>query len=148
MQTTTPRRTWKATCYAMLDGAVLSIHTYTVTAFRIGDQIVTALIDGITATVERAAHLLTWARTTGTLELVEAYDGVPTIGKRIACQLHKDMAALGLDRHYQIASEVLGREVHSLAALTREEAAEVWSYACAITERPTLPSIVFGQVAA
>jgi len=148
MNDTTPRRTWSVTCRAILDGAVVSVHAYTVTAYRVAGQIVAALIDGVTDTVERANDLIAWAKATGTIELVEAFDGPSPIGKPIAYQLHKDLGALGVGRHYQIAGEVLGREVPSLAALTRDEAAEVWSYACSLAERPTLPSIIFQAMGA
>ena len=41
-----------------------------------------------------------------------------------------------------------GRTVLSLATLTRAEATEVWSYSCALAERPTLPSVIFQAVGA
>jgi len=87
------------------------------------------------------------AEARGEFERVSGPEMLP-IGKTVACKLHKDMAGLGLGRHYEVAGEVLGRMVLSLAALTRNEAAEVWSYSCALAERPTLPSIVFRAVGA
>ena len=145
---TTAYRTWKLTIPVYLEDAWQMTLAYTLSAYRIGDQIVAAFVDGVAASIERAAHLLTWAQADGTLEMVAKFDGAAPIGKRIACQLHKDLGSLGLGRHYQIASEVLGREVLSLAGLTSGEAAEVWSFGCSLAERPTLPSIVYQGVSA
>ena len=51
------------------------------------------------------------------------------IGKPAAHQLHIELGRLGYKGHYALASEVLGVEVTSLAALNAEDAATVRSYA-------------------
>lgn len=145
---TTAYRTWNLTIPVYLEGAWQMTLAYTLTAYRIGDQIVAAFVDGMAASIERAAHLLAWAQADGKLEMVAKFDGTAPIGKRIACQLHKDLAGLGIVRHYVTAQEALGRPITTLAALTTEEAQDVWSYACAISDRPTLPSIVYQGVSA
>ena len=132
----TARRTWLVTIPVMLEGAWQMTLTHTVTAFRIGNQIISALVDGSAATLERAAHLLTWAKAEGKIEVLETVDAVQpiTIGKRAACTLHKDLARLGYSyssSHYQIAAEALERPVSSLAALTAQEAELTYGYACA-----------------
>jgi len=71
------------------------------------------------------------AESRGTFKLMSGPEMLP-IGKTIACKLHKAMAGLGVHRHYQVAGEVLGRAVPSLATLTHDETAEVWSYACSL----------------
>lgn len=56
------------------------------------------------------------------------------IGAATACTLHRDLGRLGYTQsasHYQLAAEVLGRPVDHLRTLSRPEAAEVWTYACA-----------------
>ena len=131
---TTSRRTWKATCYAMQDGAVLSVHSYTVKVERLGDILTAAYVDGQQVSIERAALLLTWARDTGTVKQVEAFDPAPalTLGKPRASRLHRILARLGLSNpdHYRAASAALGRPVGSLAALSEQEARRVWNHAC------------------
>ena len=130
---TTSRRTWKATCSAMQDGAVLSVHTYTVTIEREGDTLSAATVDGEAATLERAANLICWARATGSLTVTERYDA-PTIGKARASRLHRILSRLGLGHadHYRAASAALGRNVDSLAALTEDEGRRVWNHARAL----------------
>jgi hypothetical protein len=46
---------------------------------------------------------------------------VPTIGKARAYAAHIELATLGHGRGYEVASEALGRDVRSLAALTLDE---------------------------
>ena len=130
---TTSRRTWKATCYAMQDGAVLSVHSYTVKVERLGDILTAAYVDGQQVSIERAALLLTWARDTGTVKQVEAFDPSP-LGKPRASRLHRILARLGLSNpdHYRAASAALGRPVDSLAALTEQEGRRVWNHARAL----------------
>lgn len=53
---------------------------------------------------------------------------VPTIGKARARKLHVIMSRLGIVNHYKAAGKALSREVTSLAALTIQEAAQVWRY--------------------
>ena len=129
-------RVWKLTAAAMLDGAVLSVHTYTVKVEREGDTLTAAYVDGLPVSIERAAHLLTWAKHTGTVKQVEAFDPAPalTLGKPRASRLHRIMARLGLGHadHYRAASAALGRPVDSLAALTEQEGRRVWNHARAL----------------
>jgi hypothetical protein len=127
-------RTWNVTIPVMLEGAYLMTITATVTAFKVGNQIISALVDGAEATLERAANLLTWAKREGTLTVTETVEEAQpiSIGKRVACTLHKDLARMGYSHsssHYQIAAEALERPVSSLAALSAEEAAAVFGYA-------------------
>lgn len=55
---------------------------------------------------------------------------VSTIGKARAARLHRLMGRAGLMEHYGFARRALGREVHSLAALTEGEARQVWGFVC------------------
>jgi hypothetical protein len=132
-------RTWNVTIPVYLEGAWLITLTHTVTAFRIGNQIIGALVDGAEATLERAANLLTWAKREGTLTVIETVEAAQpiSIGKRVAYRLHIQLAGLGYGRGYGFASEVLGRDVTSLAALPREDAVEVLSAACGSVGVPT-----------
>jgi len=137
MHITTPsHRVWKLTACAMLDRVVLSVHTYTVKVERQGDTFTAAYCDGQPVSIEQAAHLLTWAKATGTLEQVEAFDPAPalTLGRPRASRLHRILARLGLGHadHYRAASAVLGRPVDSLAALTEQEGRAVWNHARAL----------------
>jgi len=129
-------RVWKLTACAMLDRVVLSVHTYTVKVERQGDTFTAAYCDGQPVSIEQAAHLLTWAKATGTLEQVEAFDPAPalTLGRPRASQLHRTLARLGLGHadHYRAASAALGRPVDSLAALTEGEGRRVWNHARAV----------------
>ncbi|WP_424951008.1 hypothetical protein [Deinococcus sp.] len=132
--TTAPAfRVWNLTAAAILDGAVLSVHSYTVKVERVGDTLTAAYVDGLPVSIERAAHLLTWAKNTGTVKQVEAFDPAPALplGKPRASRLHRIMARLGLGHadHYRAASAALGRPVDSLAALTEQEGRTVWNHA-------------------
>jgi len=119
----TSSRTWKVTIPVMLEGAWQMTLTHTVTAFRIGNQIVGALVDGAEATLERAANLLTWAKREGTLEVLETVDAAQpaTLSKRTAQALHLDLSRLGYTHsaHYEVASAAVGRDLVSLTELTR-----------------------------
>ena len=137
MNSNTPAyRVWNLTAYAMQDGAVLSVHTFTVKVERVGDTLTAAYVDGLPVSIERAALLLTWARDTGTVKQVEAFDPAPalTLGKPRASRLHRILARLGLGHadHYRAASAALGRMVASLATLSEQEARRVWNHARAL----------------
>jgi len=134
MQTsTTSRRTWKATAYVMLDRVIIERRTYTIIVERAGDTLTSATVDGQPATIEHAAHLLVWAKATGTLQIVERFD-VALLGKARAARLHRILARLGLSSadHYRTASAALARTVDSLAALTEAEGRRVWNHARAV----------------
>ena len=139
-------RTFTAAYPIFLDDAVIAhaTHTITVTGYDKGIQFA---VDGRPVSTLQADGIRQLALSRGTFERVSGPEMQP-IGKVIACQLHRDMARLGVTRHYQTASEALGYLVSTLAALSRQEAQDVWSYTCALAERPTLPSVVFGMVAA
>ena len=137
MNSNTPAyRVWNLTAYAMQDGAVLSVHNYTVKVERLGDTLTAAYVDGQQVSIKRAALLLTWARDTGTVKQVEAFDPAPalTLGKPRASRLHRILSRLGLGHtdHYRAASAALGRMVGSLAALSEQEAHKVWNHARAL----------------
>ncbi|WP_407569096.1 hypothetical protein [Deinococcus altitudinis] len=129
-------RVWNLTAAAILDGAVLSVHTYTVKVERVGDTLTAAYVDGQAVSIERAAHLLTWAKNTGTVKQVEAFEpaAAPTLGRPRASRLHRVLARLGLGHadHYRAAAAALGRPVDSLAALTEAEGRRVWNHARAV----------------
>ena len=126
-------RVWNLTAAAILDGAVLSVHSYTVKVEREGDTLTAASVNGLPVSIERAALLLIWARDTGTVKQVEAFDPAP-LGKPRASRLHRILALLGLSNldHYRAASAALGRPVGSLAALSEPEARRVWNHARAL----------------
>ena len=150
--TTPARRTWKVTIPVMLEGAYLMTLTHTVTAFRIGNQIISALIDGLEATLERAANLLTWAKAEGTIEVLETVEAVQpsTIGKRAAQDLHLDLSRLGYTHaaHYEICSAAVGRELLSLTELTEANVARCWAHACLIRGYSTPVTRYYGQAVA
>ena len=127
-------RVWNLTAAAILDGAVLSVHSYTVKVERVSDTLTAASVNGLPVSIERAALLLTWARDTGTVKQVEAFDPALTLGKPRASRLHRILARLGLGHtdHYRAASAALGRPVDSLAALTEQEGRRVWNHARAL----------------
>ena len=129
-------RVWNLTAAAILDGAVLSVHSYTVKVERVGDTLTAASVNGLPVSIERAALLLTWAKNTGTVKQVEAFDPAPALplGKPRASGLHRILARLGLGHtdHYRAASAALGRPVDSLAALTEQEGRTVWNHARAL----------------
>jgi hypothetical protein len=135
--TTAPAyRVWNLTATAIQDGAVLSVHTYTVKVERVGDTFTAAYVDGQAVSIERAADLLAWAKNTGTVKQVEAFEppAALPLGKPRASRLHRIMARLGLGHadHYRAASAALGRPVDSLAALTEQEGRTVWNHARAL----------------
>ena len=126
--TTPARRTWSLSIPVRTEGTWLMTITCTVTALRVGNEIVSTFIDGTEASIERVANLLNWARAEGTLELLEAVDAAQPIGKARAHQMHVELARHGYPtNHYDLASGVLGREITSLAALTEAEARTVWT---------------------
>ena len=129
-------RVWNLTAAAILDDAVLSVHSYTVKVERVGDTLTAAYVDGQPVSIERAAHLLTWAKHTGTVKQVEAFDppAALPLGKPRASRLHRTLSRLGLGHtdHYRAASAALGRPVDSLAALTEQEGRWVWNHARAL----------------
>ena len=132
MNSNTPAyRVWNLTAYAMQDGAVLSVHTYTVKVERVGDTLTGAYVDGRPVSIERVALLLTWARDTGTVRQVEVFDPAPALplGEPHAYCLHRILSRLGHADHYRAASAALGRMVASLTALTEVEARTVWNHA-------------------
>ena len=139
-------RTFTAHYPIFLDDAVIASASHQITATGYGAELRFEL-DGQPATEEQVMTIRQLAEARGAFERVSGPEML-SIGKTIACKLHKDMAGLDVHRHYEVAGEVLGRTVLSLAALTRDEAAEVWSYACSLAERPTLPSIIFQAVGA
>ena len=137
MNSNTPAyRVWNLTAAAILDGAVLSVHTYTVKVECMGDTLTAAYVDGQPVSIERAANLICWAKDTGTVKQVEAFDPTPalTLGKPCASRLHRILAYLGLGHadHYRAASASSGRPVASLAALSEQEARTIWNHACAL----------------
>ena len=150
--TPTASRTWKVTIPVMLDGAYLMTITATVTAFRIGNQIISALVDGAAATLECAAHLLTWAKAEGTLEVIETVEAAQpvSIGKRAASALHADLGRLTYSHraHYEIASAAVGRELLSLTELTEAEVQVVWAHACLIRGYSTPVTRYYGRAVA
>lgn len=140
MQHTNPlnvTRTWKLDLYANYgDGpsarVFISTRTVTLTGGRDGrGQLLpmTATVDGVAVPAEEAVILLNWAKREGRVTLLADERTAPTIGKAQACELHRELGALGYRRHYVLAGEALERAVASLAALTAEEAATVRSYA-------------------
>ena len=99
MNSNTPAyRVWSLTATAMLDGAVLSVHSYTVKVERVGDTLTAAYVDGQPVSIERAALLLTWAKHTGNVEQVEAFDPSPVLlpGEARASRLHRVLSCLSL----------------------------------------------------
>jgi hypothetical protein len=128
--TPTAHRTWSLIIPVMLEGAWQMTLTYTVTAFKVGNQIISALVDGVEATLERAAHLLTWAKAEGTLTVLETVEAAQpvTIGKARAHKLHLLLAAEGYrGNHPALARTILGREVPHFAELTEDDARRLWT---------------------
>ena len=130
-------RTFRARFNITLDGTVLETrdHLLTITG-RIWETI-TATLDGQPVSVLRAAQITEMARQMGTFEKIAETAAVSPIGNRAAHALHIELGRLGYGRGYGVASEVLGREVNSLAALSAEDAEEVLSYACGQLSLPT-----------
>jgi len=151
---TTPRpgstRTFKAEVLFNDCGTIREVKTFTIHLTKTTDSY-TALIGGLAVELDDARDLLMLARSQGTLTETERSElEAAVIGKAVASRLHKDLFRLGYTRngaHYQLATEVLGRPVASLAGLSAADAAQVWSYACAQMGRATLPSVVYGLVA-
>lgn len=123
-------RTWKTTNTTEQDGAVISTTAHTVTLRRdfVGGPL-TAEVDGKAAELRRAVMLLEDAWKTEVVSEDLAPLPAPVIGKARAHTLHKLLGRLPVD-HYGIAGRALGREVQSLAALTEEEARQVWRFVC------------------
>lgn len=138
-------RTFAARYPIFLDDVIIAQASHQITATGYGATLAFEL-DGQPATAEQVMTVRQLAEARGTFERISGPEMLP-IGKAVAYTLHKDMAGLGLGRHYQIAGEALGYPVSTLAALTRQEAQDVWSYSCALAERPTLPSVLFGAMA-
>lgn len=132
MHTTTPAlaRTWRTEHTAEMDRVVISVSTHTVTLRRafVGGPL-SAEVDGQPADVARAVALLGDARRVEVLAEDPAPQPEATIGNRAACELHRVLGRLRFRDHYSAATEALGREVRSLAALTVDEAATVRSWA-------------------
>ncbi|WP_231557312.1 hypothetical protein [Deinococcus sp. YIM 77859] len=59
---------------------------------------------------------------------------VPTIGKARAAKLHRLMGRAGIPsgEHYSFAGAALNLPVYSLAALTEDQARQVWRFLCAL----------------
>ncbi len=140
-------RTFRASYLVMTEGVVLSAHNHILTFTGYGADIV-ATLDGQPCTFEHAEAITRCALSLGRFDRLSGPSQTPTIGKPTAHALHVELARLGHGRGYEVASEVLGRTVTSLAGLTADEAREVWSYACAMREMPTLPSVVYQGVSA
>lgn len=117
-------RTWNAPTTYRECGVVtaLTVHTVTITRTRSGFE---AVIDGRAADVLHADRIL---RAADRLEVI-AETLEATIGNAVACALHKELARIGYRGHYALATEALGTQVSSLAALTADDAAIVRSYA-------------------
>jgi hypothetical protein len=145
-------RTWNVTIPVMLEGAYLMTITATVTAFKVAGQIVSALVDGAEATLERAANLLTWAKREGKLTVIETVEAAQpvSIGKRVASALHADLGRLGYTHraHYEIASAAVGRELLSLTELTEVEVQVVWAHACLVRGYSTPVTRYYGRAVA
>lgn len=126
-------RTWRTHNTTEQDGAVISSSSHTVTLRRdfVGGPL-TAEVDGQAAPVRRAVLLLEDAWKVEVLAEDLAPLPAPTIGKARAHKLHKLMARVGVFQahHYATATRATGREVDSLAALTEDEARDVWAYLC------------------
>lgn len=119
-------RTWNVHTTYRECGVVTGITTYAVTLTRTAAGIV-ATVDGALVDVLAADRIL---RNADRLEVTaEVLEAAPTIGKAVACALHRELGALGYKAHYALASEALEREIASLAALSADDAATVRSYA-------------------
>jgi hypothetical protein len=129
--TPTASRTWSVTIPVCLESADLT--TITVTAFKLAWQIVSALVDGAEAGLERAANLLTWAKHEGTLTVTETVEEAQpvSIGKRVASALHTYLGRLGYGHraHFEFSSAAVGRELLSLTEPTEVEVPVVWTHA-------------------
>ena len=139
-------RTFAARYLITLDTAVLSAHNHEITVTGYGSSIQFTL-DGQPATYERVEAIRKLALNLGTFERISGPSLTPPIGNALAHRLHIDLGRLHIGGGHALASEVLGKRVTSLAALTLDEARELWSYAHACAELPTQPSILFAGVA-
>ena len=131
-------RTFRARFSITLDGAVLETRDHVLTVTGRSWETITATLDGQPVSVLRAAQITEMALQMGTFEkLTETAAAISPIGNRAAHALHIELGRLGYGRGYGVASEVLEREVTSLAALSAEDAQEVMSYACGQLSLPT-----------
>lgn len=131
-------RTFHARFNITLDGAVLETRDHLLSITGRSWETITATLDGQPVSVLRAAQITEMARQMGTFEkIAETAATFTPIGNRAAHALHIELGRLGYGRGYEIASEVLGREVSSLAALGADDAREVLSYACGQLGLPT-----------
>ncbi len=139
MNTTTPEnlapraryRQWETVTLDRLDGAVIQTRRQTVALFRsrfTGE--LHGLVNGNAVPLRAAVSILQGAdRVTKVYEVLEQPEQAPTIGNAEARELHRELGRLRFRDHYATASEALGTPVHSLAALTAEQACTVRSYA-------------------
>ncbi|AZI44009.1 hypothetical protein EHF33_13870 [Deinococcus psychrotolerans] len=102
------------------------VEVYTITVAHYPSELLT--------TISKAAFavLLAAAQSWGRILFVAAPEPVEVavpIGNAVACQLHRELGRLGYRAHDQTASEVLGRAVTSLAALSTAERDLVREYA-------------------
>ncbi|CAM3264727.1 hypothetical protein DESA109040_05725 [Deinococcus saxicola] len=118
-------RTWNAFTTYRECGVVTGIATHTVTVTR-SAQGFTAEVDGLPVHVLHADRIL---RAADRLEVTHEVLEAASIGKAVACALHRELGALGYKAHYALATEALGIQISSLAALTPDDAAIVRSYA-------------------
>ncbi|SMB93199.1 hypothetical protein [Deinococcus hopiensis] len=131
MNITTPRAktiTYKARVADVEYGVIRSVTTHFVTLARDHSGNLSAIVDGENMNFVEASRLLDRASQVEKIEEVILPAPAP-IGNPAAHQLHRTLGRLGYRNHYALASEVLGRTVTSLAALTAEDAATVRSYA-------------------
>ena len=135
-------RTFRARYNVEMDRTIIGAHDHLITVTGYGDSIGFKL-DGQAVSYERAEGIRQLALNLGTFKRLSGPSLTPSIGNRVAHQLHIDLARLGHVNHDLVASEALERPVTSLAALTQLEAQAVWSLACALREIPTQPSIVY-----
>jgi YD repeat-containing protein len=124
-------RTFTATSNARMDGVIIDRFTHTVTLSADAQGELTATVDGVATDWQTADRLLCWARADGSVTVLETVRaGFPQgISTGEAVNLHRVLGRLGFKRHYELAGEVLGREVGSFGHLSREDAALVRSYA-------------------
>lgn len=124
-------RTWAAVIEDRAYSEVWGVRRHTVTLSRayVGAPM-TAEVDGEAADFEEAVRLLARAEVLTLTAEVLAPLPAPTIGKARAAKFHRILGRFGLPSayHYRAASDALGREVASLAALTEEEARRVWAF--------------------
>ena len=139
-------RVFRAAYLITLDTAVLSAHNHEITVTGYGDSIQFTL-DGQPATYERVEAIRKLAVNLGTFERISGPSLTPSIGNALAHRLHIDLGRLHIGGGHALASEVLGKRVSSLAALTLNEARATWSLACSLAELPTQPSILYAGLA-